>query len=104
MYIVEYKDFNGDWRLRGKYKTYLKALKRWQQHYHHCSYLQCRIRKEKNIMTRRLIDWFNKRTAVWRGTCSTCGKRYTHRGTEPTQTICTYKDCKGTIIWQIEEV
>ena len=53
-------------------------------------------------MTKRLIDWFNKRTAVWKGTCTSCGEVYRHRGTEPTQTKCN--KCNGTIVWQIEEV
>jgi len=47
MYVVEYCDYDGVWRLRGKYTTYKAALARWRNHYHHCPYLVCRIRREK---------------------------------------------------------
>jgi hypothetical protein len=55
-------------------------------------------------MTRRLIDWFGKKTAIWKGTCTKCGEIYRHRGTEPTQTRCKKIGCDGTIVWQIEEL
>ena len=53
---------------------------------------------------KKLIEWFDKITAVWRGTCSKCGQVYTHRGTQPTQTTCNKKDCNGTIMWQIDQL
>lgn len=49
-YIVEYKDFEGQWKLRGEYSTYSAALARWQNHYRHCSYLACRIRKYSRLI------------------------------------------------------
>lgn len=53
---------------------------------------------------KKLIDWFDKKTAKWIGTCTECGKQYIHRGTEPTQEKCNKIGCDGTIIWQIDEL
>ena len=54
--------------------------------------------------SKRLLDYFNSLTALWKGTCTKCGETIEHRGTEPTQTRCNKVNCGGTIVWQIEEV
>ena len=55
-------------------------------------------------MAKRLIDWFNTNLAVWVGICNKCNKKYTHNGTQPTQTNCRQKNCDGTIMWQIDRM
>lgn len=62
------------------------------------------LTSERDMVPKRLIDWFGKNIARWIGTCTACGEIYVHRGTEPTQSRCTKRDCNGTIIWQLDEI